>query len=286
MKNTLPHKTAVVKAENCQFYAEITGTGEPIICLHGFSEDQTTWKYLNLPAYSLIKIDLIGHGKSDRPNDPQCYCPEVMLRQLHIVINRLVNTKYIMLGYSMGGRIGLAYTLRYQQEVRKLILESASIGIQNDDERKERYQSEKMLADNILTKGIPWFQQHWSALPIFETQKKLPADVAAEIKQRRLNNSGTALAHTLMGSGQGSCPYYGDRLAELTIPALFISGSRDQKYSYLGQQLAVRQQGIVSVSIEHAGHNVHLEQPELFQRAVKEFVEAPENTEDFMILRS
>ena len=51
----------------------IVGDGEPIVCFHGFSESSYTWDAINLPGYRVIRIDLIGHGDSDIPDEDKAY---------------------------------------------------------------------------------------------------------------------------------------------------------------------------------------------------------------------
>ena len=47
--------------------------GSLIVCFHGFSESSYTWDSINLPGYRLIRIDLIGHGDSDIPEEGEVY---------------------------------------------------------------------------------------------------------------------------------------------------------------------------------------------------------------------
>ena len=43
------------------------------MCFHGFSESSYTWDAINLPGYRVIRIDLIGHGDSDIPDEDKAY---------------------------------------------------------------------------------------------------------------------------------------------------------------------------------------------------------------------
>lgn len=64
----------------------VVGDGEPIVCLHGFSESSYTWDAINLPGYRLVRIDLIGHGDSDIPEEDEAYTIPKMIEDLHTVI--------------------------------------------------------------------------------------------------------------------------------------------------------------------------------------------------------
>lgn len=95
------------------YHIEIEGKGPPIICLHGFSESQKTWQGINIAGYTLIKIDLVGHGTSDKPKDKSYYSVEAIANSLNIIIQHLGIKKCGLMGYSMGGRIALYFALKY-----------------------------------------------------------------------------------------------------------------------------------------------------------------------------
>ncbi|MCQ2559664.1 MAG: 2-succinyl-6-hydroxy-2,4-cyclohexadiene-1-carboxylate synthase [Clostridia bacterium] len=263
-----------IKIENINYYLEVCGSGKPLVCLHGFSEDQSTWNRLELEGYALYKIDLIGHGQTDRPREKSYYELPVLLAHLQHLLARILPEPYSLLGYSMGGRLALAYALTYPEKVAKIILESSSVGINDPQAKQQRWAKDQTLAEQILSKGLEWFQSYWAELPIFASQKKLPEQVREEIKQRRLQNSSWALANTLLGSGQGIFPSYAKQVHSLTLPILYICGKLDAKYWALGQDLAAQNPRIVLRPVAQAGHNVHLEQPEVYQKIVQNFLDS------------
>ena len=59
----------------------------------------------------------------------------------------------------MGGRIALAYTIRYPERVKALILESSSPGLVDEQDRAERKAADKLLAGRIIDEGIHIFCQ-------------------------------------------------------------------------------------------------------------------------------
>lgn len=272
MKNTQHYKHEFIEIDGNNYHVEIDGKGKPFFLLHGFSEDCTTWCKIGFPEYTSYRIDLIGHGKTDKPDEQKYYRLETILEQMHTLIHSLTSVKYSIMGYSMGGRIALAYACKYSAEIDRLILESSGVGLTNEFQRLKRLQSDFLLSERIIKNGIHWFQEYWAGLEIFDTQRKLSADVCNEIQQRRLRNSPEALANILTGCGQGVFPYYGDKLHQLPMPILYISGGLDKKYSKIGEQLAKGSFNVKFVQIENAGHNVHLEQPNDFQKTVWSFL--------------
>ena len=245
----------------------VVGTGKPLVCFHGFSESGSTWDGIEIPGYRLIRIDSMGHGRSARPMELQPYELPQMLSDLHRVIYAVAGETYALMGYSMGARLALVYALEHPQEVTHLVLESGSVGIEDRAARQERYLADTALGNRIREQDIQWFSEAWAKLDIFKTQQSLPTKVQQQIQRRRLLNSPHALAFTLEGSGQGSMPYVGHRLSELTMPVCYISGELDKKYTAIGAQYF----GDVHRIVPKVGHNVHVEAPGAYGQILEQF---------------
>jgi len=262
-----------ITIEDLQFHVEIKGEGPPLIGFHGFAENSSTWEALELTGRQLILPDLTGHGLSAKPDRLKPYTLPIMLNHLHQLIHRLGYSKYFLLGYSLGGRLALAYALTYPEEVQGLILESSSYGIEDENERKKRRRQDLELAKEIRDKGVEWFEGYWSSLPLFTTQTRLPMEIRAKIRERRLGNVPHALANTLLGVGHGIYPCFKEQVPRLTLPTLYIHGEEDEKYQNIGQQLQKLNPQIQKAVVPGAGHNTHLEKPEIFTGLVQAFLD-------------
>ena len=251
---------------------KVKGSGKPIVCLHGFSENISTWEFIELDGYKLILIDLIGHGSSDKPKSCKYYYLKVILKHLNMLIFELGLKKYSMLGYSMGGRIALAYALTYPKEIDDLILESASYGIDGFLNRLKRRRNDLNLAKSIEGNGIEWFNQYWSQLSIFKSQIRLPRSVINEINKRRLDNNTLALSNTLKGTGQGNFPCLKKKIVKLDMPILYISGEYDKKYEIVGKNFEKLNRNIKHVVINGCGHNTHIEDTNAFVDVLNKFL--------------
>ena len=268
---TLDIKRMQIHIGDYHYGVSIVGEGKPLVCFHGFSESGSTWDGIEVPGYRLIRIDSMGHGRSARPMDLGPYTLPQMLRDLHRVIYAVAGERYVLMGYSMGARMALLYALEYPEEMTHLVLESGSVGIEDEGERQDRYVADQGLAERIRAHDITWFSETWAKLDIFKTQQGLPAKVQQQIQGRRLLNSPHALAFTLEGSGQGSMPYVGHRLSELTMPVCYISGELDTKYTAIGVQYF----GDVHRIVPQVGHNVHVEAPEAYRQIIEQFFLVP-----------
>ncbi len=102
-------------AENdgVKLYYEVDGTpgAEPMVMHHGYLADLESWRARGWvkalgDRYRLILMDSRGHGRSDKPDDPEAY--EMRTRVLDVLAvmgAEGVRTAHY-LGYSMGGMIG------------------------------------------------------------------------------------------------------------------------------------------------------------------------------------
>ncbi|SRR5579884_1122695 len=248
----------------------------PLVLLHGFTGSASGWgsllDMLAISGFHVIAIDMLGHGQSDAPADPHRYSMEHCQADIIGVLRQLAIQpgEAILLGYSMGGRIAL-YTA-FSGYFRALILESASPGIADPIEREQRRLSDMALADRIERDGIASFVHYWENLPLFASQHSLPPDKQAALHQQRLNNNPQGLANSLRGVGTGAQPALHEKLPELTIPVLLLTGGLDSKFCTIAQkmQLSIGRQAqwVVAVGM---GHAVHLEDPEGFVKQMQAF---------------
>lgn len=262
---------------NGHHYAlEISGQGQALLLLHGFGGDKRMWAALRAEldsAYRVIAVDILGHGASAKPTQPSAYHMARVSRDILSLLDDLRIADCHVLGYSMGGRLALQLAAGYPGRFRSLIMESASPGIADDGEREQRRRQDETLAERIETMGIAWFVDYWERLPLWNTQRALPADVLFAQRQQRLGNSASGLANSLRGMGSGAQPNLWNRLGHVMMPVLLLAGEGDSKFVAINQRMSRRMPGAHLQVIAEAGHNVHLEQPLIFQQRVASFLQ-------------
>jgi len=254
---------------------ERSGTGPALLLLHGFTGSQATWvPYLlnTWSGFSLVAVDLLGHGHSDAPLDPDRYRMERCVEDLITLLDMLALPRAALLGYSMGGRVALHLALRAPQRLWALILESASPGIADVAARAARAQSDAALAAFIEQEGIEAFVDRWQALPLFATQARLSLAVRQTLRRQRLANNPQSLANSLRGLGAGIQECVLLRLADVRIPVLLLAGALDALYCDHARSMAAVLPCRRLEIVPDAGHAVHWEQPTLFAGAVQTFL--------------
>lgn len=246
-----------------------------IVMLHGFTGSTTTWQQTieELSSdYHVVAIDLVGHGSTAVPGTVERYSMEQHIADLHEVLQQLEIAQPIVLGYSMGGRLALGYTVMYPKEVASLILESSSPGLRTAEEQLERRTADAKLADRIEHEGIKKFVDFWQDIPLFHSQKKLSTTQQQAIRNERLNQQPTGLANSLRGMGTGSQPSYWQELSQLTLPVLLLTGSEDEKFEKIAEEMAESLPNAQHETINDAGHAIHVEKPQQFATMIKSYL--------------
>ena len=236
------------------------------LCVHGFTQTARSWipfAEAMTPMCDVYAVDAPGHGLSLDGS-----------RTLNETGSDLVEASrdiepVALIGYSMGARMALHAALAQPQMFTLLILVSGTAGIDNVDERLARQQSDNALAQHIEAIGVPTFVDEWLAQPMFAT---LTATAAR--RSERLTNTSRGLADSLRYAGTGTQSPLWSELPRLEIPTLIVSGSLDTKFTALAERMAGLIPRSRHIVVPHAGHTVHLEQPEHFHDIVRTFIAA------------
>lgn len=254
------------------YHVETQGNGPRLMMLHGFTGSSANWSEIvgQLSSnYTLITPNILGHGETDSPDHSERYRMEQVAED---IVKIMGNDPLHLLGYSMGGRLALYIAIHYPQLVKSLILESSSPGLQTEEERATRRQSDDALAQRILDGGIKNFVNFWESISLFDSQNNLPDAIKARLRTQRLTNNPIGLANSLRGMGTGSQPSLWDSIASLQMPILLLAGELDTKFTQISYQMhALIPQSIVQI-IPSAGHTIHNEQPETYAHVISDFL--------------
>jgi pimeloyl-ACP methyl ester carboxylesterase len=103
---------------------EVTGTGRPVILLHGFPDSGRVWRH-QVPAlvaagFQVIVPDLRGYGKSDKPSEVASYAMPLLLADVIGVLDDLGVERAHVVGHDWGAAIAWAVATFYPQRVDHL----------------------------------------------------------------------------------------------------------------------------------------------------------------------
>ncbi|WP_141433730.1 2-succinyl-6-hydroxy-2,4-cyclohexadiene-1-carboxylate synthase [Bacillus sp. 03113] len=258
-----------------RYHVECFGDGFPLLLLHGFTGDSSTWTsfYDQWGKHStVISLDVIGHGTTESPVDVEKYDILSVAKDLFELLENLKINKVDLLGYSMGGRLALTFALQYPHKVRKLILESATAGIANENEREQRRMKDHQLGEFLQENGVLTFVDYWEEIPLFTTQKRLSSDKRAQIREQRLNNKAIGLINSLKGMGTGAQPSWWEKLESVTCEVLLVTGSLDLKFCQIAEKMKGKMALCQWITVEDCGHAIHVEEPKKFGTIISEFL--------------
>lgn len=233
-----------------------------IVLVHGFTQTMRSWDRLAAllsETFQVVRVDLPGHGGSAEV--------DLSFEETADALGEAGGAATYV-GYSLGGRLCLRLAVDHPELVQSLVLVGASPGLADGGERAARRAADEALADEIERIGTAAFLDGWLAQALFATLTPQADDLEA-----RLANSPAGLARALRRLGAGAQEPLWDRLGELAMPVLAMTGQEDTKFSRLAEEMAgaigVNAQ---AVAVAGAGHAAHLERPVSFHRLLSAFL--------------
>jgi 2-succinyl-6-hydroxy-2,4-cyclohexadiene-1-carboxylate synthase len=232
-----------------------------VVLLHGFAGTGRAWDGVigRLAGYTALAPDLRGHGaaRDARPISFAACAADVLAA---------APARFVLCGYSMGGRIALHVALAAPERVERLVLVATTAGTEDRAKRAERLAHDNRLASFTENETIEEFAERWTSQPLFAGT--LP-EAARVWREDMLRNDPRALAAALRGIGPGAMAPLWDRLPELAMPATVLAGERDEPYVALGERLAAALPRGELVVVPGAGHGLPREAPAAIAAAIE-----------------
>jgi 2-succinyl-6-hydroxy-2,4-cyclohexadiene-1-carboxylate synthase len=241
---------------------KIAGVLTTVVLLHGFAGTRRAWdpvvERLDPERYTPLAPDLRGHGaaRDARPVSFEACVADVLAA---------APERFVLCGYSMGGRIAQHVALAAPERVERLVLVATTAGIVDEAERAARRADDERLAAFADDATIEQFADRWAAQPLFAGTPPEAARIWREDLER---NDPRALAAVLRGMGTGAMEPLWERLPALTMPATVLAGADDPKFVALGERLAAALPNAELVVVEGAGHGLPREAPEAVAAAL------------------
>lgn len=139
---------------------EKKGNGkETLVLLHGFMENLSIWSDMETHLskdFTLLKIDLPGHGKSDVL--AEVHTMELMAEAVKNVVESENLEKFHLLGHSMGGYTSLAFAEKYPEKLKSLTLFFSTYFADDEEKKQQRIKSFRIIKDSFshyVRAGIP-----------------------------------------------------------------------------------------------------------------------------------
>ena len=221
-----------------QLHYTESGTGFPLILLHGNGEDSTYFEHQTnafSDRFRVIALDTRGHGKSQRGSAP--FSLDQFADDLFDFMNSHSIQRAHLLGFSDGANIALSFVLKHPERVGKLILNGG----------------------NLRPWGVKFFVQ----LPVV-----LGYGIAKMIS---LFDKKAVPKAELLGLMVTQPHFDAASLAKLNIPTLVIAGTNDMIRDCHTREIHASIPGS-ELAIIPGDHFVAHGNPDAFNRRVLEFL--------------
>src|SRR6202048_1190110 len=110
----------------------IAGSGPVILLIHGIGDNSTTWETVQAKLaqrVTVIAVDLLGHGRSDKPRAD--YAVAAYANGMRALLSVLDIERITVVGHSLGGGVAMQFAYQFPQLVERLVLVSAG-GVTKD----------------------------------------------------------------------------------------------------------------------------------------------------------
>jgi len=241
------------------WYWDTGGTGQPIVLMHPATGSGLIWGYQQ-PVFAKAGYRVIAYSRRGYINSAPLdkAKPGIGSVDLHNLVDFLGVRKFHLVASAAGGSIASDYAFTHPDRLYSLTISSNQFGVRDGEIAK--------AAAFIRPKG-------WDAMPA-EFRELGPSYRAAnpegvkrwmELEHKALQ--GPDFRQTLKNDITQA------RLRELKVPTLVISGAADMSTSpAMARMIAAEISNSEIAYMPEAGHSSYWEQPEVFNRAVLDFV--------------
>ncbi|HCO02181.1 MAG TPA: proline iminopeptidase [Actinobacteria bacterium] len=273
------------------WYRSVGEGGVPLLCLHG--GPGMTHNYIE-PLEDLadrrcvVFYDQLGCGKSDRPGDTSLWTVAHFVEELRVVRDALGLDRLHLFGSSWGGMLAMQYVLDHQPRLDSLTLCGSPASIPRWIEgcnqlRAELPEAEREILARHEASGFTACPEYQGALVTFYRRHVCRLDPWPEGLERSFLEIGADVYETMNGPSEftvvGNFKDWDvvDRLGEIRIPTLILSGRHDEARPDHMEEIHARIPGSELTIFEDASHLCFYERREVFMARMNAFLAAVES---------
>jgi 3-oxoadipate enol-lactonase len=262
--------------DGVRLHYEEVGHGTPILFIHEFAGDHRSWepqmRHFSR-SHRSIAYAARGYTPSDVPAKAEDYSYKHWVADAVAVLDHLKIDKAHIVGLSMGGYTTLHFGLSHPARALSLTIAGCGSGSERayiDDFRRHSRET----ADVFETKGAAEVARTYGhgpgRIPFLVKDARGFADFVQKFSEHDAQGS----AHTLRGfqAGRPSVYDFEQDIRRCTLPALVIVGDEDdvcvEPSVFLKAWLPASGLSV----FPKTGHVVNLEEPELFNRTLGDFL--------------
>jgi len=273
----------ILNKKNADIYYEETGSGEPLIAIHGLTESTLYWSLPGVTGklaenFRVISMDMRGHGRTIVHGEPSGFDAETMGEDISSLADHLGIGKFHLLTHSTGGFVSSRYAMKNSSRLLSLIFtdtSSATAVINAKPESIKRFNDkfaksfenktwDDVFADIAATPG-PFYRGIAESDPASRDKMMAAAKKISEI------NDLNTIPKFIRSFYKDPDPMI-EGLRKITCPALIIYGEKDDLFIEPGKLLANEIPGAKLIEYKGIGHMTALEAPERLAEDVTAFI--------------
>ena len=256
---------------NLKLYYERTGTGSPLLLIHGLGSSSRDWEK-QVPVfakrYQVITLDLRGHGQSSKPPGP--YSIRIFTEDVVALIYQLNISPVHVVGISMGGMVAFEMATHFPKMIRSLTVVNSY-----PEMRVEILREHLQVWRRFLLLELLGMRGTGTMLSKHLFPKKEQKELRELFVSRWAENDKDAYRESLRAIINWDVERYLDKI---TCPVLVVASDQDympleEKHAYTAKLPDAK-----LVVIEDARHAVTAERPEQFNAILEEFLAEVESS--------
>jgi pimeloyl-ACP methyl ester carboxylesterase len=249
--------------------AATSGAGTPLVLLHAFPLDGRMWApqvEALAGTYQVIVPDLRGFGAA-RDQAVEEAGMDLLADDLVRLLDDRGLDRVVLGGLSLGGYVALAFLRRHADRVSGLVLLDTKASADGDQARADRLK----MAERVLAEGNDFVPEVMLPKLLGQTSREHRPEVVEKVTALIREQTPEAIAGAQRGMAARAATT--DVLATIKVPTLVVTGEEDVVTGpEIGRDLAAGIPGARFLLVEEAGHLVNLEQPEIVNEALLDFL--------------
>ena len=239
---------------------DVSGSGPAVLLSHGYSATRRMWDGQHRALgdrYQVISWSMRGHGQTESPADPSQYSAGLTIADMRALLRHVGVERAVIGGLSLGGYASLDFYVAHPEMVRALVICDSGPGYRNPEARAAWNQRAHERAAELEARG----------LDALSGRSREMREAMGE------HRSAQGLAHAARGMLAQEGSRVIDALAGVRVPTLIIVGDQDQPFIAPCEYMAKKIPGARLEVIAGAGHSSNLDQPEAFNRVLRDFLD-------------
>lgn len=262
------------KINSVNLYYEVTGEGFPLVFCHEFGGTYKSWEpqaKFFARRYKVITYNHRGFPPSDVPDDPSVYSYDSLVEDLHQLLRHLGAKQAHVCGCSMGGHVALGFGIAHPDVAKTLILAGTGSGATNPKEFEASLLGAVKLFETIGWKGYAErYSRDFNRIQLLRKDPRSWREFCNELAEHSEKGSVHIIKNFILK--RPSVFALEEKLKQLSVPTLVMTGDEDERCIEPSVFLKRNIPSSGLVVFPQSGHAINLEEPDLFNRVMLDFL--------------